>query len=987
VKKRNLSGRRKILSRFARAACVLTLLVALVAPIPPGQAATSTFALVWSTLTRAPRTQQATTSQTPSRTQATRIKLLTQNIQELTYDEPIVAVTVVDPSIASAATRGERSVVVTGLKAGETLLIISGTNSRRAYVVEVVRPPRRAVARADEDVRHNAELASYTGFYALHFAPGFDGAPSLLRHSYDFEQKLSGARTLRSSGDFFNFTGRGERGLAEPLGVGFGVNRIRLGIDSPGASFDLLDSELEISRLSFNNYTMRGAHFASKPDSRWRGLEMFVGRVRPQVSLFNEGEGFVAGALAPVAVGESWRVRVGAFFISPESVVSGERAGGMVWQADARYYSPDERTTAEAETTYSSGGLSWRARLDLRRRHFNFSGEVLRLDPHSPLVSIGAQASGRKSGSVSLQWQPDSRFAASVAYHRTTNYPISTSRRLELNSRTFNLSARYMPARGARLGFSFNEQEIETPTALRLPFLLNLRTRTLTARYDQRIANGWANELEARLSFNREDRTSEGMTRSISLREALRYSWRRAAITGFVNYKANTPSLAGLVLRNPLLLPAELRPSFAADPARFLLATRDTLPQLLPGVALPATRSTEAGIRLQAAFSRVNIAAETRYSIGEILARSERNVLTTFSANFKLDAANSIQVSGARSFSFDGAGNRNALTVSYLHRFGAGGGGGFQFAKLLGLDRGRIEGRAFLDLNGNGADDADEPGVPGMTVQLDATERATTDARGRFHFASLKPGVRSIRLLSDDLGARLRASVATVRQVEVSARQTARVSFSLNNFGAVAGRVFNDLLLARGSDGANMPGVGGVRLRLLRTSTVEASDAPTMTESVDARGAYEFRNLLPGQYILEIDPASLPPSFDIPAQTIWPLTISPLGNFYFDIPLTAQRAISGIVFLDRDGDGLFDPRRDEALAGARVLTGSVETVTDQSGSYMLRGLPAGRVELFARLRSGKESRRLPVELDASPTIRRAINIPVAPHLSYHPSVP
>lgn len=980
MKKRNLSGRRKIAWRCVRAACVLALSVALVAPVPPGQAAASTFALVWSTLTRAQRAREATISKPPTRTQATHIKLLAQNIQELTYDEPIVAVTVVDPSIASAGTKGERVVVVTGLTAGETLLIISGANSRRAYVVEVVRPPRRAVARSNEDAGHNAEVASYTGFYALHFAPGFDGAPSLLRHSYDFEQKLSGARTLRLSGDFFNFKGRGERALAEPLGTGFGVNRIRLGLDSPGATFDLLDSELEISRLSFNNYTMRGAHFASKPDSRWRGLELFAGRARPQVSLFNEGEGFVAGALAPVAVGESWRVRVGAFFISPESAVSGERAGGMVWHADARYYSPDERTTAEAETTYSRGGLSWRAHLDLRRRHFNFSGELLRLDPHSPLVSIGAQSGGRKSGSVSLQWQPDPRFAAAVAYHRTTNYPISTSRRLELNSRTFNLSARYMPARGARLGFSFNEQEIETPTALRLPFLLNLRTRTLTARYDQRSANRWANEFEARLIFNREDRTSEGMTRSVSVRESLRYSWRRASIAGFVNYKANTPSLAGLVLRNPLLLPAELRPSFAADPARFLLTNRDALSQLIPGVALPTTRSTEAGLRLQAAFSRVNIAAETRYSIGEIPARSERNVLSTFSANVKLDAANSIQLSAARSFSFDGSGNRNALTVSYVHRFGAGGGGGFQFANLLRLDRGRIEGRAFLDLNGNGADDADEPGVPGMTMQLDATESATTDARGRFYFASLKPGVRSLRLLSDDLGARLRASAATTRQVEVSARQTARVSFALNNFGTAAGRVFNDLLLARGRDGANMPGVGGVRLRLLRPSTIAASDALIITQSVDARGAYEFRNVLPGQYILELDPASLPPSFDIPAGTTWPLTISPLGSFYFDIPLTAQRAVSGIVFLDRDGDGLFDPLRDEALAGARVLTGRVETVTDQSGSYMLRGLPAGRVELFARLRSGKESRRVPVELDAAPTIRRAINIPVAPHL-------
>jgi hypothetical protein len=121
------------------------------------------------------------------------------------------------------------------------------------------------------------------------------------------------------------------------------------------------------------------------------------------------------------------------------------------------------------------------------------------------------------------------------------------------------------------------------------------------------------------------------MTRGVSLREQLRYSWRRGSLAGFINFKSNTPSLVGLIIRNPLLLPLELRTLFAADPARFLLTNRDALAQFLSGVELPTTRNTEAGLHLQAAFSHLNLASEVRYSSGEILARNERNLLATFS--------------------------------------------------------------------------------------------------------------------------------------------------------------------------------------------------------------------------------------------------------------------------------------------------------------------------------------------------------------------
>lgn len=972
---RRPSDRRNITWRCARIACVLVLNVALLTPIPLARAAFAV-SFLWSSISLTPLQRddsQEQGAQKPSRDYASRVKLLVGNIHQLTYDEAIVAVTVLEPSVAAAEIKTERTLFIKGLNAGETILIISGKNKRSTYVIQVVRPPRASRSNVNEALR-NESAVSFSGFYGIYFSPGTDSAPSLLRHTFEFNQKLSGSRTLRASGELFDFMGRGERGLAQPLGGNFGVNRLRLGLDSPGGSLDLLDSELGISRLSFNNYTMRGLHLVSKSDSRLKGLEIFAGRARPQASFFNDGEGLLAGALAPVAQGPSWRIRAGAFFVSPQRQSDG-RESGIIWHTDARY-APNENTVAEAEVAYANGNLSWRTRLDLRRGPFNFHAELFRLDPHSPLVRLGAHTAGRKLNSFSLQWRPLPRFGASLSYNSTTNSPLSTLRRIELNTRTLIATASYTPARGTRLSFSFNQQELEQPATLSLPFLLNLRTRTATFRYGQRIGHGWTNEFEARLIESRDGQTSEQMTSGLSLREQLRFSWRRGSVAGFVNYKSNTPSLTGLILRNPLLLPAELRPAFTADPARFILTNRDALPELLSGVELPATRSTEAGLRLQAAFSRLNLAGEVRYSTGEILARNERNILATFSADLKLDAANSIQVSGARAFSFSGTESRTALTVSYVHRFGSASGGGFQFSKLLGLSHGRVQGRVFFDLNGNGQDDTNEPGVAGMKVQIDGNHTRTTDERGNFNFSALEPGEHTVALASEDLGVKMRASNATLRQMILPARETIHVSFGLTNVGFAQGRIFNDLLLAGEMSAADAPGVEGVRIILRPPLTGSANALQPLSEIVNGSGMYEFRNLPPGSYILEIDPTSLPADFRLHGQMAWPVTINPLQGSFLDVPLIAQRAVSGIVFIDNDDNGQFDSQTDETVKRAKVVAGNTEALTDNQGSYILRNLPAGKLEVRIYLPNGRKSKITSIELGANPVYRKNLNLPV-----------
>jgi putative type II/III system pilus formation protein len=166
------SDRRNITWRCARIACVLVLNVALLAPIPLAQAA-AVVSFVWSSISLTPLQQddpQGQAAQTPGRNYAPRIKLLAGGIRELTFGEAIVAVTVLDPTVAAAETKADRGLVVTGLNAGETILIISGENRRSTYVIQVVRPPRASWSNVNEALR-NESAGSFSGFYGLHFSP------------------------------------------------------------------------------------------------------------------------------------------------------------------------------------------------------------------------------------------------------------------------------------------------------------------------------------------------------------------------------------------------------------------------------------------------------------------------------------------------------------------------------------------------------------------------------------------------------------------------------------------------------------------------------------------------------------------------------------------------------------------------------------------------------------------------------------------------
>jgi uncharacterized repeat protein (TIGR01451 family) len=164
-----------------------------------------------------------------------------------------------------------------------------------------------------------------------------------------------------------------------------------------------------------------------------------------------------------------------------------------------------------------------------------------------------------------------------------------------------------------------------------------------------------------------------------------------------------------------------------------------------------------------------------------------------------------------------------------------------------------ISGQKFNDLNGDGVRDAGEPGLAGVTLNLDrganGTVDATTtsDAAGNFQFANLGPGTYRVREVVPAGSVQTTANPA-----DVVATSGSNVTMAFGNFSRVTigGRKFLDD--GNGVRDSLEPGIPGVTINLDRDAdgTVDASAV------TDADGDYAFANLGPGVYrVREVVPA------------------------------------------------------------------------------------------------------------------------------------
>ncbi len=819
----------------------------------------------------------------PVQVPANRFKYGVNETRDMPIATGVDSFIVVSPDIVDVRIKNRYTLTLTGKTKGETILIISFGARRQTFIIEVAgRPPmsERAKALAADQAEKVPEKT--TGFLETAYTQGFGQSPSILRSTIDIRRKMSGDRTLRVGGETFKAIGGGNANQAFVSGQDFGFNRIALGVDTPKRSIDILDSQVNLSTSSLNNYTMRGFHLSDIPKAsvngapEKKGLEVFAGFSRPSFSLFDSSGGKLAGVIVPVASGDTWQVRGGVIAVSPDKNYRRNNNGGVIGQVIAAF-TPNKNISVDGEIAFSRGDLSGRARVDLKFDRFGGTAEITRLAISSPLSSIGAQAGGRSSESFSAYWRPTRRLGGSIGYNHTGVRRLINSQLSDFDRTAMYATANWRVNKAIGFNFRYLDQKIDTSIA-GAASTFKIATRTFTFGNNIRLSRSWSNNFNARLIYSREMQSAEGLEAGFNFSEQLRYNSRGKSVTGFINYNKRSPSLVNLILRNPSLLPAQLQPIFLLDPALFLQTYRDRLNTLLYGIELPQTANLDAGVRFQTSVSRFTIAGETRYSKSEYISSRQNSINASMAVNVRLDNANSLQFTGWRGF---GSSSQSSFTISYRHTFGTEG-GGFRFGDLIGLNRGKVEGRVYNDLNGNGEDDK-EPGIAGMTIELGKGRTARTDADGRYRF-SAGEGHYDLTLVSDSLGLRLRGSTATERHIRLRSGRTETASFGLMDSGFVSGKIFNITTFT-----GTLPRLKGIKVSI--RSADKSTGGILQQRITDGNGAYDFPNLRPGKYTLSIDPYSLPLDVSIPPQTTWELIVLPLQGNYFDIPLQLQQAV------------------------------------------------------------------------------------------------
>ncbi|MCC2670805.1 MAG: conserved repeat domain protein, partial [Armatimonadetes bacterium] len=286
---------------------------------------------------------------------------------------------------------------------------------------------------------------------------------------------------------------------------------------------------------------------------------------------------------------------------------------------------------------------------------------------------------------------------------------------------------------------------------------------------------------------------------------------------------------------------------------------------------------------------------------------------------------------------------------------------------------------AWVDTNANGIQDADEPGLAGVTVKLFSSTNSlvatqTTDSAGHYLFTGLAPASYSLEFTAPasyrfsprnagDPTTDSDADPATGKSPPFTLTSGAAPSTydaGLYQTAGVGDFVWND----QDRDGvqdAGEPGLAGVLVKLFGSTGLQVGAAVTTPGS----GAYAFTGLTPGSYTLQFvapgrhlltlrdqggnDALDSDPDASTGITTPFVLA-SGQTNTTLDAGAAAipPASVGDFVWLDADRDGVQDPG-ETGLAGVTVRVFDAATdgqvgatvTTAGDGAYSFTGLDPG----------------------------------------------
>src|SRR6185312_8068303 len=275
--------------------------------------------------------------------------------------------------------------------------------------------------------------------------------------------------------------------------------------------------------------------------------------------------------------------------------------------------------------------------------------------------------------------------------------------------------------------------------------------------------------------------------------------------------------------------------------------------------------------------------------------------------------------------------------------------------------------RVWDDRNGDGVQDAGEPGLNAVTVELldsnnNVVDSAITSGDGNYTFSSLVAGTYSVRVVTASLPAGMAPTfdadgVATpdIATFTLTTGQTRTdIDFGYRGTASVGDRVWTDAN-GDGVQDAGETGINGVTVELLDASNnVVASTTPS------GDGNYTFSNLNGGNYSVRIVTSSLPagvaPTYDLDGVATPNIASFSLagGDAKTDVDFgyRGTGSVGDRLWLDTNGDGVQDP-------GEVGINGTTVQLLDGGGNVIATTTSAGDGNYqFSNLGAGTYSVRI-----------------------------
>ncbi|MEP6992902.1 MAG: hypothetical protein ABI968_00175 [Acidobacteriota bacterium] len=167
-----------------------------------------------------------------------------------------------------------------------------------------------------------------------------------------------------------------------------------------------------------------------------------------------------------------------------------------------------------------------------------------------------------------------------------------------------------------------------------------------------------------------------------------------------------------------------------------------------------------------------------------------------------------------------------------------------------------VEGRVFVDANGNGRFDEGEPAIPGVMMQAEEVS-GVSDAKGQYRLV-LEPGRHTVRIIATTIPFSYQLSETEGFPVALSPRRHQTQDVLLTGFGNIEGTLTVQGETPTGEERSAAAWIGV-------TLHAEGVSRETLTGE---DGSFRFANLPPGTYQVEIDIGAIGESYALEGPAV-----------------------------------------------------------------------------------------------------------------------